>query len=160
MDHQKFFELQKSNFNNVEDTVLSGVHNTLNQIKVTHSASELFVKRTSLTMILNNSTGVASVNQSKIASVLGIHRRNIAVATSRLENKDEDEVLPLSACERQLPRGTSITNDTRDLVYAFWTSKTRVSPNKKDICKKRIGRKSVVKHPVHLLDEFQVTTNL
>ena len=33
---------------------------------------------------------------------------------------------------------------TRDLVYAFWTSKTRVSPNKKDICRKRIGRKSVV----------------
>ena len=102
-----------------KDTVLSGVRNTLTQIKVPHSASELFVKRTSLTMILNNSTGVASVNQSKIASVLGIHQRNIAAATSRLENKDEDEVLPLSACERQLPRGTIITNDTRDLAYAF-----------------------------------------
>ena len=132
------------------------MRNTLAQIKVPHSASELFVKRTSLTMILNNSTSVASINQSKIASVLGIHQRNITATTSRLENKDEDEVLPLSACERQLPRGTIITSDTRDLVYSFWTSKTRVSPNKKDKCKKRIGRTSVVKHLVHLLNDSQV----
>ena len=158
--HQTFSELQNSNFNNVEDTILSGMRNTLNQIKVPHSASELFVKRTSLTMVLNSSTGVASINQSKIASVLGIHRRNIAAATSRLENKDEDEVLPLTSCERQLPRGTIITSDTRDLVFSYWTSETRVSPNKKDICTKRIGRKSVVKHPVHLLDDSQVPTTL
>lgn len=87
-------------------------------------------------------------------------RRNIVVASSRLENKDEDEVLPLTACERQLSQGNIITNESRDLMYAFWTSETRVSPNKKDIEKKRIEKKSVVKHLVHLLDDSQVITIL
>ncbi|KAI5074791.1 hypothetical protein GOP47_0010752 [Adiantum capillus-veneris] len=35
-------------------------------------------------------------------------------------------------------------------------SSTRVSPNKKDVCRKRIGRNSYVKHPVHLLEQSQV----
>ncbi len=80
-------------------------------------------------MILNNVDGATSMNHSKVASVLG---------------------------QRQLPKGNIISNELRDLVYAFWTSETRVSPNKKDICRKRVGRKSVVKHPVHLLDDSQV----
>ena len=75
---------------------------------------------------------------------------------SQLEMKDEDEVLPLSACQRQLPLHTSITSETRDFVTAFWKSETRVSPNKKDICKHRIEAKCVIKHPIHLLDDSQV----
>ena len=131
------------------------MRNTISQLKVPQLASELFVTRTSLTMILNNALGT-SANQCRIANVLGIHQRNIAIASFRLEMKYEDGVLPLSACERQMPRGSIVTNETKDLVYALWTSKTRASYNKKDICKKRIGRKSIVKHPVHLLDDSQV----
>lgn len=155
MHHQPFSKLRGSD---VQSSLLSGVHNTLTQLKVPHSSSELFVKRASLTMILNNGDQrTTPVNQSKIAAVLGVHRRNIAAASSRLEMKDEDEVLPLSACQRQLPLHTSITSETRDFVTAFWKSKTRVSPNKKDICKHRIEAKCVIKHPIHLLDDSQVT---
>lgn len=129
MHHQPFAKLRSLD---VQSTLLSGVRNTLSQLKVPHSASELFVKRTSLMMMLNNDDQRTSMNQSKIATVLGVHRRNIAAASTRLEKKDEDEVLPLSACHKQLPLHTSITNETRDLVTAFWKSETRVSPNKKD----------------------------
>ena len=159
LHHPTFSELQNSrSSNNVERMLLSNVRNTLTELKVPHSKNELFVKRASLMMIMNNADGTTSVNHSKIASVLGVHRRNIAAASSRLETKDEDEVLPLTICQRQLPKGNIITNELRDLVYAFWTSQTRVSPNKKDICRKRVGRKSVVQHPVHLLDDSQVPT--
>ena len=106
-------------------------------------------------MVLNTTSGTV-LNQSKIATLLGVHRRNIAAATSRLHMKDEDEVLPLSACQRSLHRGTHVSSETRDIVYAFWTSETRVSPNKKEICKFRIEEKSVVKHPIHFLDDSQV----
>ena len=101
-------------------------------------------------------TVIREQRQSKIVVVLGVHRQNIAAASSRLEMKDEDEVLPLSACQRQLPLHTSITSETRDFVTAFWKSETRVSPNKKDICKHRIEAKCVIKHPIHLLDDSQV----
>ena len=59
--------------------------------------NELFVKKTSLSMVLNTTIGTVQ-NQSKIATLLGVHCKNIAAATSRLHMKDEDEVLPLSAC--------------------------------------------------------------
>ncbi|MCO5571463.1 hypothetical protein L7F22_025203 [Adiantum nelumboides] len=39
---------------------------------------------------------------------------------------------------------------------SFWTDETRVSPNKKDVCSKRLARCSYVKHPIHLLEEPQV----
>ena len=154
MHHQSFSKLGSLD---VQLSLLFGIRNTLTQLKVPHSSSDLFVKRTSLTMILNNGDQrTTPMNQSKIAAVLGVHRRNIAAASNRLENKDEDEVLPLSACHRQLPLHTSITSETRDLVTAFWKFETRVSPNKKDICKHRIEAKCVIKHPIHLLDDSQV----
>lgn len=152
LQHHTFSKLQLAD---VESGLVSGIRNTLTQLKVPRSANELFVKKTSLSMVLNT-TGGSAMNQSKIATILGVHRRNIAAATSRLHMKDEDEVLPLAACQRSLHRGTHVSSETRDLVYAFWSSETRVSPNKKDICKLRIEGKSVVKHPTHFLDDSQV----
>lgn len=156
--HPTFKDLQTSTAS-VESTLLSNIRNTLGQLKVPRSTHELFLKRSSLTMVMNNTDGTTQMNHTRIAGILGVHRRNIAAASSRLEIKDDEEVLPLSACQRQLPQGNIVTGEVRDLVYAFWSSETRVSPNKKDICRKRIGRKSVVKHPVHLLDDSQVNSN-
>lgn len=157
MHHQPFSKLRSSD---VQSSLLFGVRNRSTQLKVPHSSSELFVKRAALTMMLmnNGDQRTTPVNQSKIIVVLGLHRQNIAAAaSSRLEMKDEDEVLPLSACHRQLTLHSSITSETRDLVTAFWKSETRVSPNKKDICKHRIEAKCVIKHPIHLLNDSQVT---
>lgn len=96
MHHQTFSRLKKSD---IESSLISGVRNTLTQIKVPHSASEIFVKRTSLMMILNNSDRTKILNQSKIASVLGVHRRrNIATASNRFKLTDKNEALPLSSC--------------------------------------------------------------
>ena len=158
--HPTFQDLQTSTAN-VESTLLSNIRNTLSQLKVPRSTHELFLKRSSLTMLMNNTDGTTQMNHTRIAGILGVQRRNIAAetASSRLEIKDDEEFLPLSACQRQLPRGKIITGEVRDLVYVLWSSETRVFPNKKDICWKRIGRKSVVKHPVHLLDDSQVNSN-
>ncbi|MCO5604106.1 hypothetical protein L7F22_058264 [Adiantum nelumboides] len=62
----------------------------------------------------------------------------------------------LSACQRQSPQSNIVKSKVRDLLYVFWSSETQILPNKKDICRKKIGRKSVVKHPVHLLNDSQI----
>lgn len=51
-----------------------------------------------------------------------------------------------------------LTHDEKELIFSFWMSNTCVSPNKKDVCRKCIGIKSYVKHPVHLLEQSQVIT--
>ncbi|MCO5591795.1 hypothetical protein L7F22_045787 [Adiantum nelumboides] len=53
-------------------------------------------------------------------------------------------------------RRTHITQTIKDIVFQFWTDETRVPPNKKDVCSKRLARCSYVKHPIHLLKKPQV----
>ena len=63
--------------------------------------------------------------------------------------------VPMAASHKQ-HRSSPITDEIKELFYTFWKEKTRVSPNKKDVGQKRVGRKSYMKHPVHLLDKSQV----
>ncbi len=41
-------------------------------------------------------------------------------------------------------------------VVKFWIDNTCVSPNMKDVVRRRLGPKSWESHPIHLLLEFQV----
>lgn len=70
--------------------------------------------------------------------------------------KEFDGSFPASACHRDDARRTHITQTVKDIVFQFWMDETRVSPNKKDVCSKRLARCSYVKHPIHLLEEPQV----
>ena len=90
-----------------------------------------------------------------MAKFAGFHRRNFATANAHLK-QSEDGAFPLQLCLRQRPKSTIITMEIKEFVFGFWKTETRVSPNKKDVCRKHLGRKSYTKHPVHLLDESQV----
>ena len=92
------------------------------------------------------------VNISEAARVLGIYYRNLLQQILDYSIAD-DGALPLQTCQRQPPQSTVLTIEVKDLVFAFWMCETRVSPNKKDVCNKRLGRKAVMQHPIHLLDE-------
>ena len=92
----------------------------------------------------------------KVSNLLGIHPRNLYSALHRVDNEfSTSSMLPLDLCKRQLTHGR-LDDEVKDLVLKFWTEHTRVSPNKKDIVRRRIGRKQYIEHPVHLLDESQV----
>ena len=62
----------------------------------------------------------------------------------------------MQLCDRQVRTKDAISDEVKELVVAFWTSNTRVSPNKKDVCQKHVGRKLHTIHPVHLLEQPQV----
>ena len=42
----------------------------------------------------------------------------------------------------------------KGIIYLFWRNESRVSPNKKDVCRKRIGRSNYEEHPTHFLEVF------
>ncbi|MCO5592223.1 hypothetical protein L7F22_046221 [Adiantum nelumboides] len=88
---------------------------------------------------------------------MGIHKRNLYSTKHHLIVSSEfNGLLPASACHKEDARRTHITQTVKDIVFQFWTDETRVSPNKKDVCCKRLARCSYVKHPIHLLEEPQV----
>lgn len=92
----------------------------------------------------------------------GIHKLQIfleCIGGSLQLQQGKDGKLPLQLCHHQLPQTSIITIEIRMLVFEFWRIETRVSPNKKDVCRKHLGKKVYTKHPVHLLDEPHVCSN-
>ena len=142
----------------VQSAVLSKIWYSLSKVKVPHSATKLLVKRATVMACIHSRDELDArpITDRALARSLGIHRRNIILANARLRLEDENTSFLVEACQQKIHRTTCITEDIKDLVFGFWTTETRVSPNKKDICQKRIGRKAVLKHPVHLLDQNQV----
>ena len=106
--------------------VLAGLRNSLQSLKKPRTSKEMFLKRATVLMVMNSST----TNIAAAAKALGTRRRNFYAAKSKLQQ----ETLPLQLCDRQVRTKDAISDEVKELVVAFWTSNTWVSPNKKDVC--------------------------
>jgi len=66
--------------------------------------------------------------------------------------------------DSSLPTGEKreggISEAVKVVVTAWWTEESRVSPNRKDIRRKRLGRNVYDTHPAHLLMETQVHSRM
>ena len=159
LDHREFRGLQikcsrPEVFSDEQNILVSGLHNTFKAMKKPKTSKELFLKRASILMVMNSTSHVRKPNIAAASRLLGVHRRNFYAAKSQLQQNDT--LLPLHLCERQPRTKSVITEEVKEIVVSFWTNNTRVSPNKKDVCRKRIGRKLYTRHPVHLLEQPQV----
>ena len=127
--------------------LINGLHNALKAMKRPKNSRELLIKRVSIMMVMNSTS--KKPNIAAASRLLGVHRRNFYAARSRLKQQSQ---LPLHLCEQQPHTGSVITEELKDTVITFWTNNTRVSPNYKDVCRRRISQKVYEKHPVHLLE--------
>ena len=103
-------------------------------------------------MILGSS--IKSARQTSLLT--GIARRNIKSGLVRriaLESRT-DLVWAVSSCTKRVD---ALAPGATKLVEEFWTGNTRISPNRKDVVKKRIGAKQWINHPTHHLQESQVS---
>ncbi|MCO5572197.1 hypothetical protein L7F22_025948 [Adiantum nelumboides] len=156
--HPCFLTMQ-SKSKELEAIMLRNICNTLNHVKVPISSDEFFVKKSAMLMLVNGGSKEQNTDMSisQTAKLMGIHKRNLYSAKHHLIVSSESNGLFLaSACHRDDAQRTHITQTIKDIVFQFWTDEMRVSPNKKDVCSKRLARCSYVKHPIHLLDEPQV----
>ncbi|MCO5577862.1 hypothetical protein L7F22_031697 [Adiantum nelumboides] len=110
-------------------------------------------------MLVNGGSKEKNTDMSipQAAKLMGIHKKNLYSTKHHLIVSSEyDGLFLASACHRDDAQRTHITQTIKDIVFQFWTDETRVSPNKKDVCSKRLARCSYVKHPIHLLEEPQL----
>lgn len=138
----------------VQAALVANVRNTLAIVKQPTNREELFLKKSTLTMLMNSTEEMPI---AKVARVLQVSKPSLYKARSCVQatSHDGNGLFSLAACWKH-QRVSTITEELKELVYSFWESESRVSPNKKDVCRKRLGKKSYIKHPVHLLDEPQV----
>lgn len=91
-----------------------------------------------------------------LGRVLQVHPRNVIAAVSRRILGDPTNQFQL--LERAKRPGVSAY--VKEKVLLWWTQKTRVSPNKKDVTRKRIGRNEYDVHATHYLTDTQVSSLL
>ncbi len=95
------------------------------------------------------------INNRQVAQILGVDRRNIKRALERQHTLDnnEDGFWLQKRQENMLMLYVKLQSNR---LFAFWTSKTTISPNSKDVTQRRIGRKQYDVHATHYLQVFQV----
>ncbi|MCO5603623.1 hypothetical protein L7F22_057774 [Adiantum nelumboides] len=158
LQHPCFLTMQ-SKSKELKAIMLRNICNTLNHVKVPRSSNEFFVKKSAMLMLVNGGSKEQNTDMSipQAAKLMGIHKRNLYSAKHHLiVSSESDGSFPASACHRDDAWRTHIAQTIKDIVFQFWTDETRMSPNKKDVCSKRLARCSYVKHPIHLLEEPQV----
>jgi hypothetical protein len=122
----------------------------LQLLKNPTSAEKLVRKKTLLEAAVSSDvTGVRALSR-----VLGTNPQNISSAIHRRRTLASNGSSIFKLPERR--RRDGVLSGTRELVIAWWTSETRVSPNKKDVTRKRLGPKVYDHHATHLLLESQV----
>ena len=137
---------------NLSSILVANLRNSF--VSMNRSEDDLVLKRSSLMMLLNSD--VDDINISELSKVIGVSRKTVYNTLNRIISSGEGTSL-LKLTTRCKPM-TPITSEIKDVIIMFWFNESRVSPNKKDLCRKRVGRNQYEEHPIHLLDVPQVFT--
>ena len=124
-------------------------------IKGCHSTDDQRARNVVIPMVF----GSNSTSARKTSLVTGIHRRNMQSGVLRriaLEARTDMAVWALCGRTKRI---NALAPQITKLVAEYWTDNTRISPNRKDVVKKRVGAKQWIDHPTHHLQESQVRCN-
>jgi hypothetical protein len=93
-----------------------------------------------------------------VVGALGMDRRTIRRGIGRRIQLDGLNQ-PFWINYRRSGRSDSISVATKNLVQEWWTTETQISPNRKDICRRKSGtgiKGDYEEHPIHYLQTSQV----
>ena len=137
-----------------QQEIVAGVTKAIEENKTSHSAITLATKHVLLT------AAVSAHNQCSmrgVAKILDVHPRNVILAIAR-RRVIEDHCFHWAFTVRR-KRSDGISELVKALVITWWAENTRVSPNRKDVARKRIGPGEYDEKATHYLTESQVTSS-
>lgn len=135
-----------------EKEIMSGLVQSLNEVKQSKSRAQLVTKHAILTAAVGSGR---SGSMRKKARLLGVHHRNVSAAISRRCKMDSAEKFHWVLSMRKV-RVDVLSTKTKNSVISWWISQTRMSPNRKEVAKKRIGGGLYEEKPAQYLLETQV----
>ena len=121
------------------------------QIKGCHSKDDQRARNVIIPMVASLNT-----NMRQTSLLTGIHRRNFHVGIVRRLSLDARVDRSLWALCGKSKRIDSTPLKVCELIVDFWCFNSRVSPNRKDVVRKRIGSGIWETHATHHLMESQV----
>ena len=138
-----------------ERNILNSIRAELQRTKIPQTSGKLARKRA----ILEAAVSEIDADFSKFHRIMGLKKTNFHGALERLRSASTVEGARFGVPTRRKRQG-GISDAVRFAVTTWWTEETRVSPNRKDIRRKRLGCNLYDTHPVHLLMETQVSSAL
>lgn len=133
------------------DAFIDSYRHELGLVKIANS-HDLLARKSAL---LDAAVSSGSQKLATLSRVLGSSRKVLATAYRRRVSDSDGTSLPKLRLSRQRREGLSA--EVKATVIAWWSNETKVSPNKKDVVRHRIGRKEwLPPHPTHYLCESQV----
>lgn len=127
---------------------LESFRTELQSVKTAHS--KVFLARKGA--LLDAAVSEGCDGARALSRVLQVHPRNIRTAMGR--RVGVDPVNQFALLERS--KRVGLTEYVKEQVHLWWNQNTRVSPNKKDVTRKRIGPKEYVEHATQYLVDTQV----
>lgn len=131
-----------------ERQILDNIRAELQQMKIPRTSGKLARKRA----ILEAAVSEIEVDFSRFHRILGLRKTNVDGAVDRLRDASSTEG-PRFAVPCRKKREGGISEAVKFALTTWWTEETRVSPNRKDIRRKRLGHNAYDTHPAHLLME-------
>jgi hypothetical protein len=101
--------------------------------------------------LLDAAVSLGMERSTALSQVLQTNPSNISAALERRVGLTAPTFFPLVRKKRQ-----GLTEYIKATVRTWWHEHTRVSPNKKDVTRRRTGRKQYLVHPTHYLTDTQV----
>ena len=132
--------------------VVAGVSLKLDLVKRANSAAKLAAKHAILDATVSCQRE-SSVRQ--LAKALGIHHRNVHRAINRRDVLSATGQFLFCLTVRR-KRTDGLREEERIVIITWWVVETRVSPNKKDVTRKRLAPGVFDEKPTHYLQETQV----
>jgi len=136
------------------DAFIDNFKHELGLVKVANS-HDLLARKSALLDAAVSSR--CNVRVNALSRVLDTTKQSISIAMRRrVPNVDSPHLLPKLRVSRQKRAGLS--EYVKQCVLQWWKLQTKVSPNKKDIVRHRVGRNLwLPPHPTHYLCETQVS---
>ena len=134
----------------VSEEIVECMKSSLHLVKGVESIDKLGAKRAALHMVVNGTTK-KKYSDTKVALALGIQRRNLMKHQTNIQS---NQFKWLGFGRRR--RCDALSPEIIEEVGSFWAKNTRVSPNKKDVCRQRISRGRYQIHPRHFLEMTEV----
>jgi len=138
-----------------ERRMLSNIRAELQRMKVPHTSGKLARKRSILEAVVSEING----DFRRFHRILGMKKGNVDEAVQRLRSASTTAGARFVVPHRKKREG-GITDAVKVVVTTWWTEESRVSPNRKDIRRLRLGRNVYDTHPAHLLMETQVASHV
>ena len=134
-------------------TTVQSLRGALHTIRSTSIQGKLKVRNIVLTAAVSKGD-----SQRRICKALGASRYLVRKAFLRRTSVDETGENLWAGGDRKR-RSDALSAEDRSAVCGWWETETTVSPNKKDVKRRRIGPKEHETHATHYLQMSQVQRN-